>query len=59
MLDACTICESSLPYASPSVLVNKKTDDKRFCVDYKAPKTKDNYCLPRFEDQLDMLAGYT
>lgn len=52
--------ESTSPYASPVILVKKKTGDKRLCVDYRAlnKKTlKQQYPLPRIEDQLDRLAG--
>lgn len=60
MLDSEIIRESSSPYASPIVLVNKKTGEKRLCVDYRAlnRKTKrEHYPLPRIEDQLDRLSG--
>jgi hypothetical protein len=60
MLDAGIVKESSSPYASPVVLVKKKTGDKRLCVDYRALNRrtkKDHYPLPRVEDQLDRLAG--
>jgi transposase InsO family protein len=62
MLDNGIVRESSSPYASPIVLVQKKTGDKRLCVDYRAlnRKTKkDHYPLPRVEDQLDQLSGNT
>lgn len=62
MLDANIVRESSSPYASPIVLVKKKTGEKRLCVDYRAlnRKTiKDHYPLPLVEDQLDQLAGHT
>ncbi|XP_049875596.1 uncharacterized protein LOC126373483 [Pectinophora gossypiella] len=62
MLDNGIVRESSSPYASPIVLVQKKTGEKRLCVDYRAlnRKTrKDHYPLPRVEDQLDQLAGNT
>lgn len=60
MLSSGIVRESSSPYASPIVLVKKKTGEKRLCVDYRAlnRKTKkDHYPLPRIEDQLDLLAG--
>lgn len=62
MLDSNIIKESSSPYASPIIMVQKKTGDKRLCVDYRAlnRKTKkDHYPMPRVEDQLDLLAGNT
>lgn len=62
MLDSGIVRESSSPYASPIVLVQKKTGEKRLCVDYRAlnRKTKkDHYPLPRVEDQLDQLSGNT
>lgn len=54
------IRESSSPYASPIVLVQKKSGEKRLCVDYRAlnSRTKrDHYPLPRIEDLLDQLSG--
>lgn len=60
MLEAGILRESSSPYASPIVLVKKKTGEKRLCVDYRAlnKRTKrDHYPLPRIEDQLDQLSG--
>lgn len=54
--------ESQSPYASPIVLVHKKSGEKRLCVDYRAlnNKTKrDHYPLPRIEDLLDQLSGQT
>lgn len=62
MIESGIVRESSSPYASPIVLVQKKTGEKRLCVDYRAlnRKTKkDHYPLPRVEDQLDLLAGNT
>ncbi|KAL0812161.1 hypothetical protein ABMA28_009538 [Loxostege sticticalis] len=52
----------SSPYASPIVLVQKKSGEKRLCVDYRAlnRRTKrDHYPLPRIEDLLDQLSGQT
>lgn len=48
--------DSSSPYASPIVLVKKKTGDIRMCVDYRELNKKtvpDKYPLPRIDDQLD------
>lgn len=48
------------PYASPILLVKKKTGDMRLCVDYRklnAITVKDKFPLPRIEDQLERLAG--
>jgi hypothetical protein len=55
------ITKSDYPYASPIILVHKKTGDKRLCVDYRAlySKTvKERYPLPRLEDQIDSLGTY-
>ncbi|XP_059055505.1 uncharacterized protein LOC131849440 [Achroia grisella] len=60
MMDAGIVRETSSPYASPIVLVQKKTGEKRLCIDYRALNRrtkKDHYPLPRIEDQLDQLAG--
>ncbi|CAH2218004.1 jg19309 [Pararge aegeria aegeria] len=62
MLDSKIIRESSSPYASPIIMVQKKTGEKRLCIDYRAlnRKTKrDHYPMPRIEDQLDLLSGNT
>lgn len=54
------IKESHSAYASPIVLVRKKNNDYRLCVDYRAlnKKTiKDSYPMPVIDDQLDRLSG--
>lgn len=60
MIEADIVCESNSQYASPILLVKKKTGEKRLCIDYRAlnNKTKkEHYPLPLIDDQLDMLAG--
>jgi transposase InsO family protein len=60
--EAGIVCESTSDYASPIILVKKKTGGHRMCVDYRAlnKKTiKEHYPLPRIDDQLDSLSGYT
>lgn len=56
------IRESQSAYASPIVLVRKKNNEYRLCVDYRAlnKKTiKDSYPMPVIDDQLDRLSGKT
>ncbi|KAL0883751.1 hypothetical protein ABMA27_015856 [Loxostege sticticalis] len=62
LLDCGIIRPSTSCYASPIVLVKKKTGDIRLCVDYRAlnrKTVKENYPLPRIDDQLDDLAGFS
>lgn len=50
---------SNSPYASPVLLVSKKTGEKRMCVDYRALNKvtkKERYPLPLIQDQLDRLS---
>ncbi len=50
--------KSSGPWCSPIVLVRKKDDTIRFCVDYRKLNNvthKDAYLLPRIDDILDAL----
>lgn len=52
--------ESSSCYASPIILVSKKTGGHRLCVDYRTLNNrtiKDHFPLPLIEDQLDQLSG--
>ncbi|WVZ97733.1 hypothetical protein U9M48_043247 [Paspalum notatum var. saurae] len=52
------ICPSSSPWAFPILLVEKDTDTKRMCVDYRALNKvtiKNKYPLPRIVDLFDQL----
>ncbi|XP_064479068.1 uncharacterized protein LOC135392282 [Ornithodoros turicata] len=54
------VVDSTSPYASPILLVRKRTGDYRLCVDYRALNriTKpDRYPLPLIDDQLERLKG--
>ena len=54
------IKESSSPYSSNIVLVNKKDGSKRFCVDYRTlnnSTVKDTYPLPKVDDLLEQTRG--
>ena len=54
------IQESSSPFASPVLLVKKKTGEWRLCVDYRrlnALTIKNSYPMPIMEEFLDELAG--
>ena len=51
---------SNSPWSSPVVLVRKKDNSLRFCVDYRMLNDvtqKDSYPLPRIDDTIDTLAG--
>uniref|UniRef100_A0A1Y1KQJ6 Reverse transcriptase domain-containing protein n=1 Tax=Photinus pyralis TaxID=7054 RepID=A0A1Y1KQJ6_PHOPY len=52
--------ESQSPYASPILLVKKKTGEYRMCVDYRALNLKtirDKYPLPLVDDDLERMHG--
>lgn len=60
MLNNNIIQESISEYASPIILVAKKSGDTRLCVDYRAlnQKTlKEKYPMPLIDDQIDRLSG--
>jgi transposase InsO family protein len=60
MLDSGIIRESQSPWASPMVLVRKKDQSLRICIDYRALNSRtvrDAYYLPRIDETMDALAG--
>lgn len=60
MAAAGVIEPSDSPWAAPAVLVRKKDNNWRFCVDYRRLNNvtkKDSYPLPRIDDALDYIAG--
>lgn len=62
MLAKGVVEECDGPWSSPIVLVTKKDNTSRFCIDYRRLNSltkKDAYPLPRIEENLDALEGAT
>ncbi|PIK36703.1 putative transposon Ty3-I Gag-Pol polyprotein [Apostichopus japonicus] len=60
LMDKDIIRRSSSPYASPVVLVPKKSGALRLCIDYRqlnSVTVKDSFPLPRIEETLQALGG--
>jgi len=60
MAAAGVIEPSDSPWAGPAVLVRKKDESWRFCMDFRrlnAVTIKDSYPLPRIDDALDYIMG--
>ncbi|CAH2105272.1 unnamed protein product [Euphydryas editha] len=60
LLNAGVIRESSSPFASPIVLVKKKDNSDRLCVDFRELNSNtvpEHYPMPRIDDQIDQLTG--
>ena len=60
LLDRGIIRESASNYASPLVLVRKKSGELRMCVDYRKlneATKKDNYPIPRIDELIAELSG--
>jgi hypothetical protein len=60
MENAGIIQPSTSPWASPIVIVSKKNEKKRLCIDYRKVNSitkKDAYPLPRIDEMLDALGN--
>ena len=62
LLERGVIEESYSPWASPIVMVKKKDNTYRFCVDYRklnAVTVRDSHPIPRQDDSIDSLSSST
>ena len=62
ILEIEAICRSTIPWASPIVLVCKNDGGLQFCIDLRElnnKTTKNTQSLPRIENSLDCLDGAT
>ncbi|PIK40531.1 putative transposon Ty3-I Gag-Pol polyprotein [Apostichopus japonicus] len=60
MVDQKIIRRSASPYASPVVLVRKKSGGLRLCIDYRRLNlvtVKDSFPLPRIDESLEAMGG--
>ncbi len=60
MLEAGIVEPSTSPWASPVVLIRKKDNSLRYCIDYRRLNNvtiKDSYPIPRVDDCLETLGG--
>lgn len=60
LLNASVIRELESPFASPIVVVNKKNNDVRLCIDFRklnSQTIKDAYALPKLEEAFSVLSG--
>lgn len=60
MLDTGAVRESNSPFSSNIVLVRKKDNTLRFCIDFRRLNSRtvqDAYALPRIDETIDCLVG--